>query len=96
MFKRKKIKVGSKYIEAFWVKLLSKNLILLRGSKGYIMCGYLNMKSAQRSGDTACKFTGVCTIEEALKTKVHSCTSRAKKIGLYAGQPVKEALKLIA
>ncbi|MDD4908369.1 MAG: DUF1805 domain-containing protein [Candidatus Omnitrophica bacterium] len=96
MFKHKKIKTGGKYIEAFWIRLLSKNLILLKGSKGYLMCGYLNMLSAQRSGDIAGKFIGARTIEEALKAKLHSCTGKAGRSGLYPGQPVKDALKLIA
>ena len=95
MFKRKRIKVGAKYIEAFWIKLLAKNLILLRGSRGYIMCGYLNLSAAQKAGDIAAKITGVCTIEEALKTHIHSCTDQAKKAGISSGQVVKEALKLL-
>ena len=96
MFKRKRIKVGARHIEAFWIKLLTKNLILLKGGRGYIMCGYLNLRAAQKAGDIAAKITGVCTIEEALRTKIHSCTSQAKKAGIDAGQSVKDALKLVA
>jgi uncharacterized protein YunC (DUF1805 family) len=96
MFIHKKIKVGAKRIDAFRTKLLAKDLILLKGSKGFIMCGYLNLSAAQRSGDIAAKITGVRTIEEALKTNIHSCTAQAKKAGLRAGQPVKDALKLLA
>ena len=47
MIRCKKIKIGRKYIEAFLINLQSKNLILLRGSRGYVMCGYLNMKAAE-------------------------------------------------
>jgi uncharacterized protein YunC (DUF1805 family) len=96
MFKHKRIKVGAKYIEAFWIRLLTKNLILLKGSRGYIMCGYLNLRAAQKAGDIAAKITGVATLEEALRAKIHSCTSQAKKAGIDAGRSVKDALKLIA
>jgi len=92
----KRIKAGKKYIETFLIRLAAKNLILLRGSKGYLMCGYLNLKAAQKFGDAAIKITGVSSIEEALKAKVHSLTSAAKKLGIHKGQPVKEALSIIA
>ena len=96
MIKCRKIKIGGKYIEAFLLSLQSKNLILLKGSRGYVMCGYLNLKAAERFKDAAIKITGISTIEEALKTSVHSCTSSARKLGIYKGQPIKEVLKIIA
>jgi uncharacterized protein YunC (DUF1805 family) len=96
MLKRKKIKVGKTYIEAIEVNLLSKNFILLRGGKGYVMRGYLNLSAAKKFKDVAVKIVGVSSIEEALKAKVHSCTSSARRLGIRKGQPVKEALKIIA
>ena len=95
MIKREKIKIGAKYIEAILINLQSKNLILLRGSRGYAMCGYLNMKTAGKFKDVAIKITGISTIEEALKTSVHSCTSSARKLGIYKGQLIREVLKII-
>ncbi|MDD5044415.1 MAG: DUF1805 domain-containing protein [Candidatus Omnitrophica bacterium] len=95
MVKYKKIKVGEKYIEALWVKLLSKNFILLRGSKGYAMCGYLDLKTAEKFKDAAIKIVGVANFRQALNAKVHSLTQPARKLGIYAGQPIKEALKII-
>lgn len=96
MFKHKKVKVGKKYIEAIWVNLQSKNFILLKGSRGYVMCGYLNLKAAKEFKDAAVKVTGVSTIEEAIKSTVHSATRPAIRLGIYKGQPVKEVLKIIA
>ncbi|MFA6282378.1 MAG: DUF1805 domain-containing protein [Candidatus Omnitrophota bacterium] len=92
----KKIKVGEKYIEAIEMKLQTKNLILLRGDKGYIMCGYLNLEAAEKFNDVAVKITGVSTIDDALKTQVHSCTSAAKALGIKDGQPINEVLSIIA
>lgn len=94
--KHKKIKIGKKCIEAVVIKLLSKNLILLRGSKGYVMCGYLNLKVAEKFNDAAVKIVGVKTIKDALEAKVHSCTSVARKLGISKNQPIKEALRIIA
>ena len=78
------------------INLQSKNFILLKGRNGYVMCGYLNLKTAEKFKDVAIKIVGVSTIEEALKAKVHSCTSQAKRLGISKGQPVKETLKIIA
>ena len=96
MLKHKRIKVGRKYIEAISIGLLSKNLILLKGRKGYVMCGYLNLKVAQKFQDTAVKIAGVSSIEEALKANIHSCTSQARRLGIFKGQAVREALKIIS
>lgn len=94
--KYKRIKIGKKHIEALAIKLLSKNLILLRGGKGYVMCGYLDLKVAQKFGDVAIKITGVSTIEEALRAEVHACTPMARDLGIRKGQPIKETLRIIA
>ena len=92
----RRIKVGPVRIIAFFIPLQSKNLILLKGSKGYVMCGYLNLKAAGKFRDAAIKVTGVTSIEEALQTRVHSCTPQARKLGVSKGMPIKEAVKLIA
>lgn len=92
----KKIKVGKKYVQAVLIKLLAKNFILLKGSRGYIMCGYLDLKAAGKFNDAAIKIVGVSTIGEALAAKVHSCSSAARKLGIYKNQPVKEVLEIIA
>lgn len=91
----KKIKVGSRYIETFATRLKSKNFLLLKGSRGYIMCGYLNLKAAEKFKDVAVKVAGVSTIQEALRATVHSCTSPARKLGIHKGQPIRDAVRII-
>lgn len=60
------------------------------------MCGYLDLKAADKFKDVAAKIVGVSSIEEALKADIHSCTGQARKLGIYKNQPVKEALLVIA
>ena len=95
-FKHKKIEFGGKCIEAVAIKLLSKNLILLIGNKGYVMCGYLNLKVAEKFKDAAVKVVGVKTINDVLRAKVNSCTSAARKLGIFKNQPISEVLRIIA
>jgi uncharacterized protein YunC (DUF1805 family) len=92
----KKIKVGEKYIQTLVIPLQSKNLIVLRGSRGYCMCGYLNLGAADKFKDTAVKIVGVSNIREALKAKVKAVSCSAKRLGIYKNQPVKDVLKIIA
>jgi len=96
MVKHRRIKVGKKYIDAVSIELFSRNLIVLKGSRGYIMCGYLNLKAADKFKDAAIKIIGVSSIKDALNTEVSSLSRYARKLGIYKGQPVKEVLKVIA
>jgi len=96
MFEHKKIKIGEASVEALKMTLSSKSLILLRAKNGYVMCGYLNLRTAERFRDAAVKVTGVSTIAEAVNSAVACCTSRARQLGIRNGQPVKEALKILA
>ncbi len=93
---RRKIHVGKKNIEAFCLSLGRKNFILLKGKKGYVMCGYLNLRTAEKAHDVAVKITGVSSISQAVSSVVQSCTSYAKKAGIQKGLPVRKVLKLIA
>lgn len=93
----RRIKVDNKrYIQAFLIKLVQKNLIVLRGDKGYIMCGYLNLGVANKFNEVAVKITKVATIKQALEAKVHSATYAAKRLGIRKGQPIKDVLKIIS
>jgi len=95
MIEHKRIKIGKGSVEAFSTRLQSKSLVLLKGAKGYIMCGYLNLSVARKFKDTAAKIVGVATISDALNTRIHSATPAARKLGIKPGQPVKEALRLL-
>ena len=96
MLESKKIKVGKLSVQAVSMKLLDKSLIVIRGSKGYIMCGYLNLSVANKFGEVAIKITGVSSISDALKSKVCSASYRAKKLGIRKNQEIKNVLKIIA
>jgi uncharacterized protein YunC (DUF1805 family) len=96
VLQHKKIKIGKKAVEAILFNLSAKNLIVLKGRKGYVMCGYLNLKAAEKFKDAAVKITGVSTIAEALKARVYSATREARRLGIYKGQLIKETLAILA
>ncbi len=68
-------------------------LLVIRAKKGFVMCGYLNMEVANRLGDAAIRVTGVRSFEDVLNAKAVDVSEAAKKLGITAGMPAKEALK---
>ncbi len=95
MLESKKISIGESFVLAISLKLLEKNLLVIRGNKGYIMCGYLDLNTADKFAEVAVKIKGPNTIEEALEAKVDSCSKGAEELGIYKNQDVKDVLKII-
>ncbi len=96
MLRVRKIRAGRRFVTGISARLPVKTFVLLIGRKGYIMCGYLDLAVAEKFGDVAGRVTGVASIADALKASLGGVTGAARKAGLYEGQPVAEALKIIA
>lgn len=71
-------------------------LVLIVGNKGFVMCGYLNMESAERLGAAAAVVTGVKSVDDVLKAEIRSVTSKGKELGLTPGSIVKNVLVKLA
>ncbi|HDN82992.1 MAG TPA: DUF1805 domain-containing protein [Candidatus Altiarchaeales archaeon] len=78
------------------IKLKNTNLVLILAEKGYIMCGYLNLETAEKLGDVACVVRGVKTVEELLEKEIEEITENARKLGIKEGMKAKDALKLLS
>ena len=70
-------------------------LILIRGKRGFIMCGYINLDVAEKLGLVVVRVSGVSSIEEMLEKEVSNATSKAKEIGIKDGVKVKDIIDLI-
>ena len=75
------------------VNLQGAPLLLLVAQKGYIMCGYLNMDTAEKLGQAAAVVTGVKSFEDVLNAKVVRLTTRARQLGVEEGMLGREALR---
>jgi uncharacterized protein YunC (DUF1805 family) len=84
-----------KSFEQHVIKLPKANLVVVSAKNGYIMCGLLNMETAERLGQAACMVTGVKTAEDAISASVKACTSEARKLGVKEGMSGGEALQLM-
>jgi len=67
-------------------------LLVLRAEKGFLMCGYLDTRAAERLVDAAAKVTGVKTFEDMLKAKIVEATPAARALGVEPGMTGEEAL----
>ncbi len=67
-------------------------LLVIRAEKGFVMCGYLNIETANRLGDVAVRVTGVKSFDDVLNAKAVEVSETAKKLGITVGMTAKEAL----
>lgn len=70
-------------------------LILIRGDKGFIMCGYLNIDVAEKLGIPAIRVSGVKNIEEMIEKMISEATTKAVELGIKPGMKVKDVLSIL-
>ena len=71
-------------------------LVLIKGSKGFIMCGYLNIEAAERLGAVAAMVSGVKSFDDVLNAQIKSATTKGKHLGLEPGKIVRDVIAAIA
>jgi uncharacterized protein YunC (DUF1805 family) len=97
LFEIEKIEIGGKTFQAM-KSTLPENappLLLIKGAKGYVMCGYLNIEAAEKFGSAAAIVSGVKTFDDVLNAPIKMATSKAKKLGLEPGKLVKDVIAAI-
>lgn len=88
-----KIKIGNNVALGVNLELQNANLIVIRAKKGYVMCRYLSMETANTLEDVAVKVTGVKNFDDVLKAKVVEVSEKAKETGIKQGMTGKETLE---
>lgn len=71
----------------------SPPLLLITAEKGFVMCGFLNVESAEKLGVAAAVISGVKTFEDVLNGQVKAVTTKAKNLGVEVGMKGTDALK---
>ena len=97
MFEIEKIDIGGKTFHAMKSTLpeSAPPLLLIKGSKGYVMCGYLNIEAAEKFGSAAAIVSGVKTFDDVLNAPIKAATTKAKQFGLEPGKVVKDVIAAI-
>ena len=71
-------------------------LLLIKGEKGFVMCGYLNYDAAEKLGAVAAIVSGVNSFDDVLNATIKSSTTGAKELGLEPGKTVKDVIGALA
>ncbi|OQX20552.1 MAG: hypothetical protein BWK75_04715 [Candidatus Altiarchaeales archaeon A3] len=71
------------------------NLLLIKADKGFIMCGYLDVETAEKLNDAACIVRGVKNFDDMLNAKIVKTTTKAKELGIKDGMSGKDALEIL-
>jgi len=72
----------------------SPPLLLIIGQTGFVMCGFLNVDTAEKLNVTAAMVSGAKTLDEILEADVRAVTSNAQVQGVRVGMKGKDAVKL--
>ena len=70
-------------------------LLVVRGSRGLLACGYLSVATFDRTGEAAAIVTGVKTFEDMLAANVSAVSQEGAKLGLAVGMSGAEVVEAI-
>lgn len=91
--KRFDVKLKNGTAAGYEIQFPNANLVLVLTKKGFVMCGYLNIATADKLGDVAAVVRGIKTVDDLLKAKVQEVSEAAKKIGIELGMTGEAALE---
>lgn len=68
-------------------------LLILQGSKGMLVCGYLDMQTLEETGEAAAKVCGVSFFGDMPNAIIKQVTPAAAKLGVKVGDTGQQALE---
>lgn len=74
-------------------EMQNASLLVIKADKGFVMCGYLDIGTAEVLGDVAVRVRGVSSFEDVLNAQVVDATQPAKELGIVIGMSGKDALE---
>ncbi|SFE94567.1 YunC family protein [Alteribacillus iranensis] len=100
MMRMEPLLLQDKMFKCMTIELPETTLLIVSGSKGYIMCGaldidVLNTKWPKRK-IAAARALGVRTMEQLLDAPLESVTKAAEELGVVKGMSGREALLRMA
>ena len=91
--RQKEILIKGKKAQACEIELGAKKLIVIKAEKGYLACGYLDLKTAELLQEAAVIVKGVDSWGEMLEKEITAFTKVAAELGIKEGMQGKEALE---
>ncbi|MGA2090820.1 MAG: DUF1805 domain-containing protein [Endomicrobiales bacterium] len=90
------IVINKTTVQGIEIPLINSTLVIITTPKGYLMCGYLDIKTAEKMGDCAAVIRGVKNVDDLLAGKVVEITTAASAAGIKLGMTGMKALAKIA
>ena len=69
-------------------------LLIIKGSKGFLACGYINVETCNKTGEACAIVTGVKTHDEMLHAEIKAVSTEAARLGIRVGMKGEEALEI--
>jgi uncharacterized protein YunC (DUF1805 family) len=69
-------------------------LLIIKGAKGFLGCGYVNIETCNKTGEACAIVTGVMTHDAMLAAEVTAVSTEAAKLGVRVGMKGEEALEI--
>ena len=87
-----KVIFNSYLFEGYTINLGNGKLLVIKAKHGALVCGYINMETAEKLGDAVAMVTGVNSYDDMLNAKVKKVSSAATKLGVCDGMIGSDAL----
>lgn len=86
------ILINGQTVSGVEVSLPGAPLVLAHAKNGFVMCGYLNIETANKLGVAAAMVRGVSTVSDLLEAKVVAVSDPALAKGASVGMSGRDAL----
>ena len=73
---------------------LALPLLIIKGSRGFLGCGYIDVETCNMTGEACGIVIGVKTHDEMLSAEVKMVSAEAEKLGVRVGMKGEEALEI--
>lgn len=90
------LNINEKSYEGHCISTGKANLLMIKGSLGFLGCGYFNIEVAEKIDEAVALVTGVKSYDDMLEADVFAASSAAENLGVRVGMKGKEALALLA
>ncbi len=70
-------------------------LLTIKGSKGFLACGYVSPQVCDKTGEACAIISGVMSHEEMLQKKIKAVSKKGQSLGLRVGMTGLEAISKI-
>ncbi|MBW1997379.1 MAG: DUF1805 domain-containing protein [Deltaproteobacteria bacterium] len=68
-------------------------LLIIKGERGFLGCGYINVDACNRTGEACAVVTGVKTHEDMLDADIKAVSVEAERLGVRVGMKGRDALR---